>query len=251
MSTPTSRKLFKDYCLRALGHDVIEINVSDEQVEDRIDEALGMYHEHHFDAVVTLYTAHQLTANNVTDRYVEMPEDVMGVTRIFPVGSINNQNYSGSNPFNLAYQLRVQDMYSFFSNSMLDYFLYKRHMSLIEEILSGQTPIRFNKIARRLYIDGNYETVLVPGAWVVIECQKYLDPDVYTGVWNDVWLKRYATALIKRQWGSVLGKYTEVRLPGGIVMNGPGLYAEAQREIDKLETDLREVYSEPPRMVMG
>jgi hypothetical protein len=251
MSNPSTRTEFKEYCLRELGWDVIEINVSDEQIEDRIDEALSMYHEHHYDAVETIYTSHQLTANNVTDKYISMPDSVMGVTKIFPVGSINSGNYSGANPFSLAYQLRVSDMYTFFSNSMLDYWLYKRHLSLIEEILSGQVPIRFNKVSRRLYLDGNYDTVLLSGAWIVIECQKYLDPDTFSAVWKNNWLKRYATALIKRQWGTNLGKYTEVRLPGGVILNGPGIFAEAKTDIEALEHELQTVWSLPPSMMVG
>lgn len=251
MSVPTTREELKDYCLRSLGHTVIDINVSEEQLQDRIDEALSLYHEHHFDSIEPVYLSHQLTAGDVANTYIEMPDAVRGVTRIFPVGTIDNGILSGANPFSLAYQLRVSDMYTFFSNSMLDYYLYKRHLTLIEEILSGNTPIRFTKHQRRLHVDGNWTSVLQAGAYLIIECQRVLDPDMYPAIWSDDWLQRYTTALFKRQWGNNIGKYRELRLIGGAVLRGGEMLAEAKEEIEELRLELRDVWSLPPEMKIG
>ena len=251
MSIPTTREEYKEYCLRNLGKPVIEINVSEEQLQDRIDEALSLYHEMHFDAVEKVYLKHELTAGEVSNNYIEIPDAVRGVTRIFSVGTVDSGILSGANPFSLAYQLRVSDLYTFFSNSMLDYYLYKRHLSLIEEILAGSTPIRFTKHQHRLYIDGNWTSVLIAGAWIIIEAQRLLDPDTYPSVWADDWLLRYGTALFKRQWGVNVGKYKDVRLPNGAVLRGGEIYAEAKEEVEFLRQEMNSTWVEPPEMWIG
>lgn len=254
MSIPSTRQEFKDYCLRKLGADVIQINVSDEQIEDRVDEALHRYQEHHFDSYENIYLSRQLTANDVSNTYVTLPYGITGVTKIFSVSSISG-NYN--EPLSLAYQIRASDVFfnpqssGAFAMTMLDYYLFKRHMTMIDEILTGATPVRFNRHMHKLFIDGDWTHVLKAGTWVVIECQSILDPDAYPGVWGDLWLQNYATYLIMQQWGQVMSKYTEVRLPGGIVLNGPGLIEYADRKLEVLEEELRLVWSCPPMMMVG
>lgn len=255
MSVPTTRTEFRDYCLRALGQDVIEINVSEEQIEDRIDEALSLYHEHHYDAIEQVYLSHQLTAGDVSNTYIQLPDSVRGVTKIFQIGSLT-PGLNGTEPLSIAYQLRASDIFfnassSLFNTSMLDYYLYKRHMTLVEELLNGQVPVRFSKHMRKLYIDGDWVHVLKAGVYIVVDCQRLIDPDVYPAIWSDHWLQKYTIELIRRQWGGNMSKYTEVRLPGGVVLNGPGMVAMAEEKIDKLEFELRSVWTAPPNMIVG
>lgn len=258
MSIPTSRTEFRDYCLRKLGSDVIEINVSEEQIEDRIDEALNRYREHHFDSYENVYLARQLTANDVSNTSVTLPHGITGVTKIFSVSSIGGQG-AGSlrEPLSTAYQIRASDIFfnpqssGAFAMTMLDYYLFKRHMTLIDELLTGTTPVRFNRHKHSLNIDGDWTNVLKTGTWVIIECQSILDPDTYMSVWSDLWLQNYATYLIMQQWGQVMSKFTEVRLPGGVVLNGPGLVQYADQKLEALEIELRDVWSSPPSMQVG
>lgn len=254
MSVPSNRSEFKDYCLRKLGHDVIELNMSEEQIEDRIDEALHRYQEHHFDSYETIYLSHQLTAGDVANTYIQLPYGITGVTRMFSVSAITG---SYDEPLSLAYQIRASDVFfnlqgsGAFGVTMLDYYLFKRHMTLIEEILSGTTPIRFNKHQHKAYLDGDWNKILTAGTYVILEAQSILPPDDYPSVWSDLWLQNYATYLMMQQWGRNLSKYTEVRLPGGIVLNGPQLVDYADNKLETLEIELRDVWSAPPNMMIG
>lgn len=254
MSIPTTRAEFRDYCMRKLGHDVIEVIMSEEQAEDRIDEALHRYQEHHFDSYENVYLSRQLDAGDVANTYLTLPYGITGVTRIFSVSSISG---SYDEPLSLAYQIRASDVFfnpmssGAFSMTMLDYYLFKRHMTMIDEILTGATPIRFNRHMHKLKIDGDWTHVLKVGTWVVIECQSILDPDAYPSVWGDLWLQNYATYLMMQQWGQNMSKYQEVKLIGGAVYNGPGLVDYADRKIAELEEELRMVWSAPPSMMVG
>jgi hypothetical protein len=254
MSIPTTRAEFKDYCLRKLGHDVIDINVSEEQIEDRIDEALNQYQSFHFNSYEKVYLAHELTSGDVANTYVSLPPAMKGVTRLFSVSSITGNL---GDPLSLNYQIRASDVFfnlhasGAWGVTMLDYYLFKRHMTLIDEMLSGATPVRFNKHMKRLYIDGDWRNVLKPGSWVVIEGQSIIDPDTYESVWSEHWLQEYATHLIMKQWALVLSKYTEVKLLGGITLNGPQMLQYADEKLKELEYELRETYSEPPMPQIG
>lgn len=251
MSIPTNRSEFREYCLRRLGHPVVQINVNEEQVQDRIDEALSLYHEHHFDATEILYLQHKITAGEQANTYIDIPDAVRGVTKIWPVGTIDTGILSGANPFNAAYQLRTSDMYSFFGTSMIDYYMYKRHATLIEEIISGQTPIRFNKHMNRLYIDGDWKNFLVPDTYIVIQCYRVLDPNMYPDIWHDDWLLRFCTELIRFQWGTNMSKYKGMKLPGGTELNGLEIMKSAEEKIEELKRELRMTWEEPPEMFVG
>jgi hypothetical protein len=254
MSVPTTRDEFRDYCLRKLGQDVLEINASEEQLEDRIDEALALYHEQHFDAVERVYYQHQLTAGDVANTSITLPSNIYGVRKIFSIGSLTPG--VNSDPLSFNFQLRASDVFNvasgtMFNNSLIDYYLYKRHTTLIEEMFNGQTPIRFSRHMHILKIDGDWTNVLRSGVWIVADCTRFLDPDTYPSIWSDRWLQNYCTALFMQQWGSNLSKYTEVRLPGGVTFNGPGLVAKAEEKIEALEVELRNTFSEPPTMFIG
>jgi hypothetical protein len=246
MAVPTSRSEFKEYCLRRLGKPVIEINVDDDQVEDRIDEALKMYWDYHFDGTEKIYYKHQITANNVSDKYITLPENIIGAVNIFDIGD----SLSTNNLFNIRYQIALNDLYTLTSVSMIPYYMAFTHIRVLEELLVGKQPIRYNRHNDKLYIDMNWDKLNV-GDYIVVEAYSVLDPDTYTDVWSDRWLQNYCTALIKRQWGSNLSKFSGMQLPGGVTFNGDKIYNDASNEIEELERTVINSYSLPSNDFIG
>jgi hypothetical protein len=247
MATVTSREQLKDYCLRQLGAPVIEINVDDDQVEDRIDDAFQFYREYHFDAVEKVYLKHQMTANNISDQYIEISDAVVGVERVFP---FMNKS-TGTNIFDIKYQILINDLYTLMSTDVIYYTQVRQELELINQVLVGQKPIRFNRHMNRLHIDMDWAADVVPGTYVIVECWRILDPDVFTNVYNDMFLKRYATAQIKKQWGNNLKKFAGVQLPGGVTLNGEIIYQEAIEEIRQIETEIQSRFELPVDMFVG
>ena len=246
MASPTTRSEFKAYCLRKLGAPVIEINVDDDQVEDRIDEALKYYWDYHFDGTERIYYKHQVTANNISQGYISLPENIIGAVRIFDVsGSMVTNNI-----FDIRYQIALNDMYTLTSVSMIPYYMAFQHIQLLEQLLVGQQPIRYNRHNDRLYVDMNWDKVN-EGSFLIVEAYQILDPDEYTDAWSDRWLTRYATALIKKQWGTNLTKFTGMQLPGGVQFNGDKIYNDAVAEIEQMEKDMATSYSLPAFDLMG
>ena len=331
MATITNRNDFKEYCLRRLGFPVIEINVDDEQVNDRIDDALQYWQDYHFDGLQKVYYIHTVTgslivsdidisgtmtnaanatfigassgslallkvggyqgANNtnisvmgnqaftqgegisyydqsgnivptganvvsymmgdVDQKYLDLseakdaqgnPMEIIGVPRIFPV----TDSQAGVNMFDLRYQLRLNELYDFTSASYINYTLTQQHLRSLELMFTGEVPIRFQRHMQRLYIDWAWGYSEAPvGTIVVAECYANINPDVYTKVWNDRWLKEYATALVKRSWGSNLKKFNNLQLPGGVTLNGDTIFNEAVQEIDKLHAEMETQYGAP------
>lgn len=246
MSIPSSREQLKDWCLRQLGFPVIEINVDDDQVEDRIDEALQYFQQFHFDGVERWYLKHQLTQENISNGWIPITENIIGVTRIFPISSSN----ATVNMFDLRYQLRLHELYDFTSTSYVNYVLTMQHIRTLDMLFSGEQPIRFNRHTDKLYLDMNW-AMNQPGEWLVIEGYIVVDPDTYTDVYNDRMLKKLTTAYIKKQWGNNMKKFGGMQLPGGIMMNGQQVYDEAVQEIEALEEKIRDTYEEPPMFILG
>lgn len=246
MASPTTRSEFKAYCLRKLGAPVIEINVEDDQVEDRIDEALKYYWDYHFDGTERIYYKHQITANNVVDKYITLPENVIGAVRIFNIGDPMVTN----NLFDIRYQIALNDLYTLTSVSMIPYYMMFQHIQLLEQLLVGQQPIRYNRHTDKLYVDMDWNKVNV-GNYLIVEAYQVLNPDTYTDAWSDRWLSRYATALIKRQWGTNLSKFTGMTLPGGVQFNGDKIYNDAVEEIEKMEREMATSYSLPAFDMIG
>lgn len=247
MASVTSREQLKDYCLRQLGAPVIEINVDDDQVEDRIDDAFQFYREYHFDAVEKLYLKHEITANNISNQYIEISNAVIGVERVFP---FMNKS-TGTNIFDIKYQILINDLYTLMSTDLIYYTAVRQELELINQLLVGQKPIRFNRHMNRLYIDMDWAADVVEGTYIIVECWRILDPDVYTDVYNDMFLKRYATAQIKKQWGNNLKKFAGVQLPGGVTLNGEIIYQEATEEIRQIETEIQSRFELPVDMFVG
>lgn len=246
MAEPTSREELKQRIRRELGEPVIEVNVADEQIEDQIDTALRYFWDYHFSGSDKVYYPHAATQTDIDNRYLTLPENIISVTRIFPIG----EALSSNNIFSIRYQIALNDLYTLTSSSMVPYFSAFQHIRLIEEILIGQKPIRFNRHRNRLYIDMNW-AVVNPGDYLIAESYEAIDPDVYTDVWRDRFLIKYTTALVKKQWGNNLKKFSGMQLPGGIQMNGQKIYDEAVEEISSLETEMIQTYSIPNSLFIG
>lgn len=246
MAVPTTRAAFKEYCLRRLGKPVIEINVDDDQVEDRIDEALKYYWDYHFDGTEKIFYKHQVTANTISDKYITLPDNIIGAVNIFNIGDAMNV----ANIFNIRYQIALNDLYTLTNVSLVPYFMAFQHIQLIEEILVGKKPIRYNRHRNQLFIDMDW-SVMTAGQYIIVEAYQIVDPDTYSDAWGDRWLLQYATALIKRQWGNNLKKFEGMQMPGGLTFNGQKIYDEAAEEINALEKEMIVSYSLPVTDMIG
>jgi hypothetical protein len=318
MAIPKTKADFKEYCLRKIGKPVIEINVDDDQVDDRVDEALKYYYDFHYDGTQKQFYRHifkdsdfpdklkeiiivdggtgysntdTLTINSFTGDiegrnatatlrtnssgvitsititnigigyrmdpvvaintstgsgadlrafkggYITIPDNIIGVVNIFDIGDYIATN----NIFNIRYQIALNDLYTLTYQSMVPYYMAFQQLQLLEQILIGKQPIRYNRLSNRLYIDVNWGKV-VPGTYLVVEAYEIIDPAIYTDLWGDRWIQNYSTALIKRQWGSNLTKFNGIQLPGGVTFNGEKIYNDAQIEIEKLEDEMSKYF---------
>jgi hypothetical protein len=246
MATPTTKDQFKEYCLRALGKPVIEINVDDDQVDDRIDDALKYYWDYHFDGSEKTYYKYQITDADKANKYITMPENIIGAINLFPIGQGLNTN----NLFNIRYQIALNDLYTLTSVSMVPYYMALTHIQFLEQMLVGQQPIRYNRNVNRLHIDMDWQ-IINTGDFIVVEAYQIVDPATYVDVWKDRWLIRYATCLIKQQWGANLTKFVGMTLPGGIKFNGEKIYNDATSERAELEKEMVYSYSLPVTDMIG
>lgn len=269
---PSNRQEFIEYCLRQLGAPVLEINISQEQVEDRVDDAIQYFQERHFDGVELTYLKYKITQEDIDrskgkidpivttttsgnkqynileDRnYIQVPDYIFGVNKIF---KFEGTNTLSSNMFSIKYQLFLNDLYFWGSTELLSYTMVKKYLEDIDWILSSEKPIRFNKRQGRLYIDVDWSTIST-NSYLLIECYRALNPAESPKVWNDSFLKRYAAALIKRQWGTNLIKFRGVKLPGGVELNGDRIYDDAQRELDAIREEMSSSYELPPLDLIG
>jgi hypothetical protein len=246
MAIPTSRSDFKENCLRRLGKPVIEINVDDDQVDDRIDESLRYFWDYHFDGSEKIFYKHLVTQTDKTNKYVTLPENIMGAVNIFPIGSGLNTN----NLFNIRYQIALNDLYTLTSVSMVPYYMALTHIQFLEQMLVGQQPLRYNRHINRLHIDMDWDRVDV-GEYLLVEAYEIVNPDIYTDAWSDRWLLRYAACLIKQQWGNNLKKFDGMKMPGGLTFNGQRIYEEATQERVELEKEMIHSYSLPVTDMIG
>lgn len=323
MALPTTREELKQYCLRNLGYPVLEINTSDEQLEDRIDEALQYFTDYHFDATEKVFYKHLITAADLPSAvktvrvvsggsgysngasltftgdsqdvavgtittngsgsitsvtisvpgtgykiaptvtapggtgasltaelggWIDIPQNIMGVVNVFDVYS--GIGGHGSDLFNVQYQIYLNDVWTFMSSSMVPYYMTMQHLRLLEQILVGQQPLRYNRHRNRMHLDMSPEK-WAAGKYLLVEAYQIVDPDEFRDVWKDRWLLRYTTALFKRQFGTNLKKFTGMPMPGGIQFNGQQIYDEAIEEIDALEKDMIMSYSIPVSDMYG
>ena len=268
----TSRETLKQYCLRALGKPVIEINVEDDQVEDRIDEAVQYFAQYHYDGSERMYLKYQVTADDITrarsnetlstvtdtadstvtasfkegKNYIPMPSNVMSVLQVFPF-----TDKAALNLFDVRYQLRLNDLYDFSSTSIIHYDMTLRHLDMLDHILTGERPIRYNQHKNRLYIDMDWAHDVKAGDYLIIECYRKLDGSTFTDLFDDIFLKKYLIQLIKKQWGTNLSKFQGVAMLGGVQMNDEQIYSQAQEEINKLEEQIQLSFELPPNYMVG
>jgi len=233
MAVPASRAEFKEYCLRKLGKPVIEINVDDDQVDDRINEALAFYWDYHFDGADKVYYKYQITAQDINNKFIKMPDNILGVVDIFPIGQALNTN----NLFNIRYQIALNDLYTLTSVSMVPYYMALQHIQFLEEFLVGKQPLRYNRNTNNLFIDMDW-TIVNPGDYLILVAYQVINPDLYTRSWSERLLQNYATALIKEQWGQNLKKFNGMQLPGGLTFNGQQIFDEAVQERKAIEKEM-------------
>ena len=283
MAKPQTREDLKEYCLRKLGHPVLEINVSDEQVDDAIDDALQLFHERHFDGVERMYLKYKLTEDDInrgqaevggtntlgitttsgisttvsgmstmtnsfyeTSNFIQVPDSVIGIEKVFKFDS----STISDGMFSIKYQLFLNDLYQFNSIELLQYSMVKTYLEDIDFLLTTDKQIRFNKRQGRLYLDIDWGSEEKDN-YLIIDCYRILDPNTFTGVYNDSFLKKYVTALIKRQWGQNLLKFRGTRLPGGVELNGRELYEDAERELEDIKQRMTQEYELPPYDFIG
>ena len=285
MAQPSSRQGLIDYGLRQLGAPVLEINIDDDQIDDLLDDAIQIFNERHFDGVEEMFLKHEFTqdeldrgkATSETDsdntagivtttgtsttvsgygtttssfvensNFIQIPDSVIGIEKIF---KFDSSSISGG-MFSIKYQLFLNDLYYFNSVELLQYSMTKSYLESIDFLLTPEKQIRFNKKQNRLYLDMDYNSINV-GDFIVIDCQRILNPNDFTKVYNDPFLKMYLTALMKRQWGQNLIKFRGVKLPGGLELNGREIYDDGQRELDAILQKMQLEYELPPLDFIG
>ena len=283
MAQPASRQQLIDYCKRQLGAPVLEINVADEQVNDLVDDAVQYFQERHFDGVSQAFLKYKLTQNDVdrgrarggvndptagittttatatidgaamefdweeNSNYLQVPPEIIGVTKIF---HYDGTNAMSSGMFSIKYQMFLNDIYYWGATELLTYAMTKTYLSDIDFLLTTQKQIRFNQRMDRLYMDVDWSNVGV-GDYIVMDCYRAANPNDYTRVWNDSFLKRYLTQLVKRQWGQNLLKFQGVKLPGGVELNGRQIYDDAQKELENIREQMSNTYELPPLDMVG
>lgn len=279
MAQPSTRGELIDYVKRKLGAPVLEVNVSDEQFEDIVDDAVQYFHERHYDGVIQTYLKYQITQNDidrgrapkggnsglVTDtatstivgtavtfsyqdnsNYLQVPSSIIGVNKVFQFDDVNMSN----NMFSVKYQMFLNDVYYWGSTDLLTYSMTRDYLETMNFLINTHKQIRFNKRQDRIYLDIDF-TELKVGDYLVIDCWRILNPSDAPQVWNDSFLKKYAAALAKKQWGMNLIKFNGVRLPGGVELNGRQIYDDGQREIDDLMQKSMSYYEMPPLDLIG
>ena len=279
MAKPSTRQELIDYCLRQLGAPVLEINVADEQIDDLVDDAIQFFNERHYDGVERMYLKYKITEEDInrgsatgtdgvgivtttgtstivgaattfnyyeTSNYIQIPDSVIGVEKIF---KLDTSSISGG-MFSIKYQLFLNDLYYFNSVELMQYSMVKSYLEDIDFLLTTDKQVRFNKRQNRLYMDIDWASA-VSGDYIVLDCYRIINPDDFTNVYNDSFVKLYLTALIKRQWGQNLIKFKGAKLPGGIELNGREIYDDAEREILDIKNRMLSEYEIPPLDLIG
>jgi hypothetical protein len=247
MANATTRDEFKEVILRRLGKPVIQINVDDDQVEDRIDYTLQRFIDHHYDGTEKIYFKKQVTAADKTNGYLTLPDNVVGVVNIF---DFNTTLLGGGGLFSANYQFVLNNIWTWQVGSLVPYYMAMQHLQLIEQVLNGQVPLRYNRRKNRVYLDMNWDTVVV-GTYIIVEAYAVVDGEDWEKVWADTWLVDYATAQVKQVWGNNLKKYKGVQLPGNVQFSGQEIYDEATAEIKELDQRLMDDFGSPLLFIVG
>ena len=247
MAVPSTRTELKEFCLRKLGKPVIEINIDDDQMEDRIDEALAYYHDYHFDGAEKTFLKHIVTADNKTNNYIDITDgNIIGIVNIFDIGDATSTN----NLFNVRYQIALNDLYDLARYDLVPYYMNMMNIRFIEEMLIGKQPLRYNRHINKLHIDMDWGKVAV-GNYLIAEVYSKIDPETYNDVYSDRWLLRYTTSLFKVQWGQNLSKFVGMTLPGGIQFNGDQIMQQGVEDKRNLEQEMISSFSLPVTDMIG
>ena len=231
-----SRQELKDYCLRSLGHPLVEIDITPESMEDAIDESLEFFQEYYYDGTDRFFYKHQVTQDDIDNGWIPIPSKIWGVNRIFPM---TNSGTSQANIFDWEFQFRSSDMMrNLAATDMVYYSQVMQHLSLVENLLNIQKQFRYNRNSDKLYIDMNWKTRMNLDSWIMIDCYAVLDPVENTKFWNNRVFKDYTTARFKLKWANAYKKFSNITLPGGITIDGGELYSEAVTEIKEIEEDI-------------
>jgi len=249
MAKPNSRQTLIDYCLRSLGEPVIEINVDEDQLDDRIDEALQFYQHYHDDAIEKVYLKHVVTQDDITNGYIPINDLVTDVVRVLPL----RETVSSTDMFDIRYQIHLNDIYALgFMGSLTEYVMAQQWLALLDLVIdSDEKHVNFERHKNRLEIFMDWSEEVEVGDNLVIECYRIIDPDSFTDVYNDYFLKRYATALIKKQWGQNLIKFEGMVMPGGVTFNGRQLFDDAVQELEQLVEEARLNWEKPVDFMTG
>lgn len=249
MANPQTRQQLAEYCLRQLGAPVLEVNIDDDQVEDRIDEAIQYYQTYHSDATVRTFYKYQITQEDYDNQYITLPESLIYVYSIFNVKYAN----STQGIFSVDYQLHLNDLYDLRRpGNLINYEMTRQYLDTLDIVLNGMDQgIIFSRHMNRLRINTDWSQRLMPTTWIVVEGQQTVDPTEYASVYNDRTLKKYLTALLKKQWGQNLIKFEGVQLPGGVTLNGRQIYDDAKEEIEKIEEETRSAFEMPVDFYTG
>jgi hypothetical protein len=239
---------FKRYALRQLGEPILSIEVTDEQLQDQYEYAIKKFNDYHFNGTEKIYLRHQITSQDVTNQYIPVDPSITGIIKVF---NFSNAGLSQASPFNVEYQLRLNDLWDLGSSSLVYYVQSREYINMLDLILNGYPLFRFNRVLDRLYIDTTWGVKLKEGDYVMAECYRAIDPEEFVKAFNDNWFKDYFTARVKYQWGNNLKKYDGVQLIGGVTVNGQQIYEEAREEIAELEQSLDTKYQEPPMFFIG
>ena len=271
MSKPSTRQGLIDYCLRRLGYPVLEVNVDDDQIDDLIDDAIQYFQERHFDGVERMLLKHKITNENKetlktgittttanstvgittttfteSQNFIQLPDHVLGVERVLKMDA----STISSGLFNIKYQIFLNDLYYYGALDLMNYAMTKTYLEDLSRIITPDTQLRFNKKNHRLYLDIDFG-MMSDDTFIIIDGYRLLDPSDAPAIYNDFWLKKYATAIIKKQWGTNLIKFNGVMLPGGVQLNGRQIYDDAVKEIEEIEYSLKTEYEIPPLDLIG
>jgi hypothetical protein len=253
MAEPTNRQELIEYCLRRLGKPVVEINVDDDQLQDRADDAFQFFSEYHYDGIERVYLKHQITQDNIDNGFIDLTAEggvdaanlIVSVTKIF---SIPGRTV---NMFDIRYQLALNDLYTIGRLDMIHYTMYQQYMNLVQDILQPDKRIRYHTVTNKLHIETDMDENFAVGDYIVMEAYRILDPTTHTEIFKQRLLKDYLTAIIKKQWGQNLIKFEGVQLPGGVSINGRALYDDAIQELEKIEEEAKERFELPPDFIVG
>lgn len=230
MAVPTDRDEFIEYCKRKLGAPVIKINLDQTQMDDAVDEALKFWFDYSYDGQEKVFYKHLVDGTDVTNKYITLPENIQGAVRIFDISTLSS---GVENPFNIQWQIAMNELYTIAGTSMIPYYTMRMHLDFIADILIGKKPIRYNRHTNKLYVDMDWD--MMAGKYLLVEAYEVIDPETYQDAFGDRTLQNYATALIKLRWANVLKKYDGMEMPGGLKFNGQKMFEEAQEEIAQIE----------------